>query len=162
MKKENSHVFFTLTILFSSFAILMVVMIGFWTTVFIILTSILIFLAAMTAITQFLNFLNKRKGKPELKILEGQERTDIVCDNPDCDFTMDTRNEIVGLFVNEPCPKCGENLLTQKDYMIFSVIHKTFAVINFVFGWVRVFYTEADRKSVLIGSVNGKITLKDK
>jgi len=41
----------------------------------------------------------------------------IKCDNQDCDY----RNESVTLedyenWLNKPCPKCGQNLLTEADY----------------------------------------------
>jgi len=37
------------------------------------------------------------------------------CDNPKCDYVNDDilfENYVVG----QPCPKCGDNLLTQEDY----------------------------------------------
>lgn len=40
----------------------------------------------------------------------------IKCDNPDCDFRNDTIEFIkYKEWLNKPCPKCGANLLTQKD-----------------------------------------------
>ena len=41
----------------------------------------------------------------------------IKCDNPNCDF-MDTsvKVEDYDKWLNRPCPKCGENLLTDDDY----------------------------------------------
>ena len=41
----------------------------------------------------------------------------IRCDNKTCDYldedvTLDQFPE----YINKPCPKCGENLLTQEDY----------------------------------------------
>ena len=41
----------------------------------------------------------------------------IKCDNPNCDYRDDSiKKEDYLSFVNKPCPKCGSNLLTQKDY----------------------------------------------
>lgn len=41
----------------------------------------------------------------------------IVCDNPDCDYKdVTVKMEDYPDWVNKPCPKCGENLLTQEDY----------------------------------------------
>lgn len=41
----------------------------------------------------------------------------IKCDNPNCDYTDDSVTlEQLESFIDKPCPKCGENLLTQQDY----------------------------------------------
>ena len=41
----------------------------------------------------------------------------IVCDNPNCDFTdPNVKVEDYDKWLNKPCPKCGENLLTDDDY----------------------------------------------
>ena len=41
----------------------------------------------------------------------------IKCDNPECDFRDDSvKCENYQQWLNKPCPKCGQNLLTQKDY----------------------------------------------
>ena len=51
----------------------------------------------------------------------------IKCDNPKCDFKdMSVKLENYNEWVNKPCPKCGENLLTQEDFdntmMLISLI----------------------------------------
>jgi hypothetical protein len=38
-----------------------------------------------------------------------------------------------------PCPKCGENLLTQKDYNDFEKISKMINWVNKWFGWLLFF-----------------------
>ena len=41
----------------------------------------------------------------------------IKCDNPNCDFMdMSVKVEDYDKWLNKPCPKCGENLLTDDDY----------------------------------------------
>jgi len=41
----------------------------------------------------------------------------IKCDNPSCDhFEKDVPFENYSEYVDKPCPKCGENLLTQEDF----------------------------------------------
>ena len=41
----------------------------------------------------------------------------IKCDNPNCDFEdMSVKVEDYDKWLNKPCPKCGENLLTDNDY----------------------------------------------
>lgn len=45
------------------------------------------------------------------------ENSGIMCDNPDCDWEDKTvKNEDLKNWINTPCPKCGENVLTQEDY----------------------------------------------
>lgn len=40
----------------------------------------------------------------------------IVCDNPTCDYEDNTvLVEDYKDWINKPCPKCGENLLTEQD-----------------------------------------------
>lgn len=47
----------------------------------------------------------------------------IQCDNPNCDFKDKTvKYEDYPKWVNKPCPKCGCNLLTEKDYNICKAI----------------------------------------
>ena len=41
----------------------------------------------------------------------------IKCDNPECDYMDETvKVEDYKNWLNKSCPKCGSNLLTQKDY----------------------------------------------
>ena len=41
----------------------------------------------------------------------------LVCDNPKCDWEdMSIKMEDYGQYVNMSCPKCSENILTEKDY----------------------------------------------
>ena len=41
----------------------------------------------------------------------------IKCDNPNCDYKdMSVR------YLNKPCPKCGQNLLTKHDYNVAKMV----------------------------------------
>lgn len=41
----------------------------------------------------------------------------IKCDNKDCDFKdMEVLFRDYDKWLNKPCPKCGSNLLTRKDF----------------------------------------------
>jgi acetyl-CoA carboxylase beta subunit len=41
----------------------------------------------------------------------------LQCDNPNCDYEdMSVPFSDYEKFIGKPCPKCGENLLTQEDY----------------------------------------------
>lgn len=58
----------------------------------------------------------------------------IKCDNPDCDYNdMTVRVENYDKWLNKPCPKCGENLLTEKDYESVKVIMSLTENINNIF-----------------------------
>jgi transcription initiation factor IIE alpha subunit len=52
----------------------------------------------------------------------------LVCDNPACDYeNKEVQVEQLLEWVNVPCPKCGENLLTEDDY---DRTMKLFALID--------------------------------
>jgi hypothetical protein len=53
----------------------------------------------------------------------------IKCDS--CDFTDNTVKESdYHSWVNEPCPKCGANLLTEEDYEMSQVLHNAIDFMN--------------------------------
>lgn len=42
----------------------------------------------------------------------------LVCDNENCDFEdMSIKQSDYKDWVDKPCPKCGENLLTEEDFI---------------------------------------------
>lgn len=65
--------------------------------------------------------------------------SEIVCDNPVCDYSVQTRKEHYADFLNQPCPKCGENLLTEKDYKSVLSLFKFVDFVNRWFSWVTIF-----------------------
>jgi hypothetical protein len=45
------------------------------------------------------------------------ERNGLQCDNPNCDWKDEQINfDNFKDYLNTPCPKCGENVLTETDY----------------------------------------------
>ncbi len=55
----------------------------------------------------------------------------IKCDNPNCDFVdMTVRFENYEQWLNKPCPKCGANLLTEKDYNTCKMMMKIAGFFN--------------------------------
>lgn len=46
-------------------------------------------------------------------------KSGIQCDNPSCDYN-DADIEVTKDIIDTPCPKCGENLLTEEDYYIYE------------------------------------------
>lgn len=50
------------------------------------------------------------------KVIEMEENDTIECDNLECDYETLIPQELIETMIDKPCPKCGENLLTQEDY----------------------------------------------
>lgn len=58
----------------------------------------------------------------------------IKCDNPNCDFNdMTVKVDDYESWLNKPCPKCGENLLTENDYKNTLFLLKMVKVANEIF-----------------------------
>lgn len=58
----------------------------------------------------------------------------IKCDNPNCDYNdMTVRVENYDKWLNKPCPKCGENLLTEKDYESVKMLMSFAESMNNIF-----------------------------
>ena len=55
----------------------------------------------------------------------------IKCDNRECDFMDDSvKVEDYNNWLNRPCPKCGENLLTEEDYNNVQLLMSMVNTIN--------------------------------
>ena len=55
----------------------------------------------------------------------------IQCDNTQCDYVdEDVKYEDYPEWLNKPCPKCGENLLTEADYNLLKLVIKTAEFVN--------------------------------
>lgn len=87
------------------------------------------------------------------KLIETKQKYEVVCDNKLCDFkVLNTSGELSldSKYLNVPCPKCGTNLLTEKDYNNFK---KTVKIINFLnkwFSWLIIF---SDMKNKVRGKI---------
>lgn len=58
----------------------------------------------------------------------------IKCDNSNCDFNdMNVKVDDYENWLNKPCPKCGENLLTENDYKSTLFLLKMVEVANSIF-----------------------------
>jgi hypothetical protein len=75
------------------------------------------------------------------KLIEVNQEYLVVCDNPQCDYKVKNgkNNEYVGKWLNMPCPECGENLLTEQDYMTHLKVIAMVECINKWFSWQTVF-----------------------
>ncbi len=59
------------------------------------------------------------------------EESGIKCDNPDCNWRDDTVTfETMEAWIDRPCPKCGENLLTEHDYNLAKSMMDKVAILN--------------------------------
>jgi len=65
--------------------------------------------------------------------------TGIKCDNTDCDYRDDEADfEDYESFLNKPCPKCGENLLTEADLATTRAMMAVTEAINTAFAGVDI------------------------
>ena len=78
-----------------------------------------------------------------MKLIEVSQEDLIVCDNEACDYKIKNEggdfNVETKQYINMPCPKCGENLLTQEDYDMSERVRKTINWVNRWFGWLGYF-----------------------
>ena len=58
----------------------------------------------------------------------------IQCDNQTCDYhDDDVKHSDYGSWLNKPCPKCGDNLLTEVDMHALKVIIAATDAVNDMF-----------------------------
>jgi len=57
--------------------------------------------------------------------------TGIKCDNSACDWEdRSVKREDLKQWINIPCPKCGENVLTPEDYGIVQALYLAMELTN--------------------------------
>ena len=87
-------------------------------------------------------------------IIDVENTTDgVQCDN--CDYKEEYEVDFSasyqkGLkkYLNKPCPKCGANLLTKKDYTDAVQLMKTITWLNKWFGWLSIFSRKSQISNV--------------
>jgi hypothetical protein len=92
------------------------------------------------------------------KLIERSEISMVVCDNPECDYTYPYKDGLrLSLFIDIPCPKCGENLLTKEDYFQYQKVIKVVDLVNRWFSWITIFYSKKrlDKAKVMVHFHNG-------
>ncbi len=68
------------------------------------------------------------------KMIERKESLGIKCDAKHCNYKDTTVVwEDAHLYVNSPCPECGSNLLTKKDYDAVQLL----CWLEKYVGWIR-------------------------
>jgi hypothetical protein len=83
------------------------------------------------------------------KLIETHQENSIECDNPLCDFVIlnetEDPNAPIDKYLNQPCPKCGENLLTQEDLDAYIKGMKIINFLNRWFSWLTIFRTKKSK-----------------
>ena len=83
----------------------------------------------------------------------------IECDNPNCDYFIPNETKDANVdgaeYINVACPKCGENLLTEKDYLMYKKYMSAINWINKWFSWLTFFRMGKNDKTVKIKIHNG-------
>ena len=70
----------------------------------------------------------------------------IKCDNDVCDYKdMDIKFEDYSQYLDKPCPKCGESLLTQVDLDILNQMTGSIDIINSMSGLLPPELLEGER-----------------
>ena len=91
----------------------------------------------------------------------------IICDDPKCDYIFEVSSEgieediNVKLFINMPCPQCGENLLTVEDYLTGRRFKATVNWLNKWFSWLTLIFPVKKNSGVLsVHAHKGKVRIK--
>ena len=91
-----------------------------------------------------------------MKIFEIEQEFLIICDNEKCDYKIPNETKDPNVeskqYINMPCPKCGENLLTQEDYNSATALMRTINWCNKWFGWLG--YFNRKRKVTSVSTIH--------
>ena len=83
------------------------------------------------------------------KLIEIDQENLVECDDLECDFevTNETKDPNVDItsYLNQPCPKCGENLLTEEDLYDYKKVLKLINRLNWWFSWVTIFIPKSKK-----------------
>jgi len=100
--------------------------------------------------------------KPKIKKWYLEMGGMIKCDAKDCDFRKDEGNlDLIYLWNNVPCPKCGANLLTDKDLNSILTLNTIIGspILRFI-NWIGKKFNLKSVKYRTEMDGSGKITLK--
>lgn len=85
------------------------------------------------------------------KLIELEQEALIECDNPVCSYVIPNAekdpNAPIIQYLNQPCPECGENLLTEKDYLEAERFMRIVNWLNKYFSWVMYLFPKNVKKS---------------
>lgn len=60
----------------------------------------------------------------------------LCCDNPTCGHQLPTPLRWGPHLIGYPCPKCGSDMLTRKDFDAVEAVNKLVVWVNKWFGWL--------------------------
>ena len=65
----------------------------------------------------------------------------MVCDLCGYEITNETKdpNADISVYLDQPCPTCGANLLTKKDLKDYRKVMRLINRLNWWFSWVTIF-----------------------
>lgn len=100
------------------------------------------------------------------QLIEKKRESLIECDNTDCDFTIPYSSSLeknMTQFIDMPCPKCGDNVLTKEDYILDLKLTRTIDWVNKWFSWITIFYSKKswDNRNTVSVKVHDGIKVKD-
>ena len=101
------------------------------------------------------------------ELIQREQKQFVVCDNPTCDFEILTGEETMESigYIDMPCPKCEQNLLTIEDYLAHKKMVKVIDFINKWFSWLTIFSGKVkpeDYRSVVVHTHDGIKFSKEK
>lgn len=98
------------------------------------------------------------------KLIVIEQEDIVVCDNKNCDFKVPNKtgkpDVDIKKYLNVPCPKCGENLLTEEDYSDFKLMVRAINWINKWFGWITIFIPKNKKKVKGIAKAHKGISIE--
>lgn len=106
----------------------------------------------------------QRVGQKKVIFID-DHASELVCDNPRCDYHAPPGTHTWGPhLIGVPCPKCGQSLLTQKDYDMQCRVYEIIEKVNRFFAFFGIGKTHLDAdddkvKLVSIRAVQGKIEI---
>lgn len=93
------------------------------------------------------------------KLIEITQENLIECDNQNCNYVIINQskdaNESIKQYINKHCPKCGENLLTEKDYLDSEKFMYVLNWMNKWFSWFTIFIPKKYETTSTIKVHNG-------
>ena len=99
------------------------------------------------------------------KLIEVRQENLIVCDNEECDYVVPINSRLAQngseWFINTGCPKCNQNLLTQKDHDDGKRLVAVIEWVNKWFSWITFFTQNNKAYSTKIKVHNGIKIIED-
>lgn len=88
------------------------------------------------------------------KLIHINQKNFLKCDNRNCAFVLESKapDRSDESYINEPCPNCGENLLTKEDHLRYQKVMRFIDFLNHWFGWLGTY--EDDPKNIVAGDID--------